>query len=381
MTRRLHTAAIPDNALRPRTGDSDLSARLSKLPGLSGAASVSATGQNPDEVRLDGQFTKRFAETLQTELLELLTADALDELAFFGTAPTPADGYYTVESASGGRVRPQEPRLQQFAAQLVREGTRATHRRAVRAGPTDARQVEHDFGSATTAEIGIPATATQVRWVSNDTTSIETASPTASDVGELGTVDLYDLEQAPAAVGDRPYLAYDLPYADAGAVDSAVFDTYGRAETVDGAFAWQQVFRADHEFRGLANVRTGVVETTLDPDSTPGIDARRWDSGAGAFASVSLGASSWTLDEVDLVRPGAAHVRAQLTFRDTSGGGLYPLDAYWHRGQPDVQFAIPATETGPIPAGLVTLLDPIASASVLNPLGERTLLRRSEVRA
>jgi hypothetical protein len=389
MTYRLYTAHIPDAAL----GETSPSAqrRIAALAGSEAATpSVAATGLQPGDLRLRGQYRGPLGERLATELRELLTADHIDQAVFYRVAANvPEAAYYSASESAGARVAPQTPAAVDFDGSLVEAGGLGDFRRAVHAGPTDTRQVDHNFGNATVGYIGVPAAAGPVRWLSNDTTAQQPAAPDSTVSAEFGDVELFDIDAAPAAVGDRPYLVYDLPPTNAGDVDTVVFDTYGDAETrtINGTdvFAWQAVYRSGHRFRGEAVIETGRIRTTLAPDADT-ITAERWDDATGTWSSVSLGTSDWVLDDADLVRPGPGHTRAQLTFRatadtaDASQGDRYRLDARYHRGWADVQFAIPGGESGPIPTDLVTLLDPIASDSVVNPAPNRTLLPRSDLR-
>lgn len=382
--RRLYTLTIPESALAPQSGDARQRQRLSQLAAISGSGTVEPTGSEPGEFRVEGQFRGDAADMLAREVAELADSDAVDSVEVSSTGDAFANaGYYSVERIQSARFRPQQPKVADYAVRLAREGTRDSHRRAILAGSTSGRQVTHDFGNADVGYMGVPQTATDVRWVKYDITANQTVgSADATNEAEFGTVDLYDLETAPY---DRPYLAYNLFYADAGNVDAAVFDTYGRTEfALENNFSWGQVFTASHEFTGVPVVETGVLRTTLEAES---LSAERWDDGAGAWSSVSLGTSDWVLDAVDLMRPGAAYTEAQLTFRasadttDASQGDLYRLNGYWHRGWDDVQFDIPDGESGPIPSDLVTLLDPIASDRVVNPRPTRELVPREELRA
>lgn len=387
-SRKLYRTPIPGSSLRQ--SDDMTRPEVATLAGISSLPAVEKTGSQADEITLAGAYRGRYADRLGTELRELLDADALDAVPFYGVNDTPPDeAYVTADRAEGGRVAPVSDAAAQFRGRLVAQGTRATHRRAVHAAAQSSRQISHDFGNSVVGYIGVPSSATKVKWVSNDTTARTTATADQTVAAEFGDVALYDVETAPTSpdVTGRPYLVYDLPYADEGDVDAGVWDTYGVSSKTDadGIVAWQRVFAAAHEFRGVPVIETGRLRTTLD--TAAGLTAERWDDGAGSWASVTLGTSDWVLDEVDLVRPGAAHVYAQLTFRatadttDRSQGDLYPLDAYWHRGWDDVQFAIPEGESGPIPSDLVTLLDPVAADTVINPRPDRTLLSREDLRA
>jgi hypothetical protein len=372
--RRLYTAVIPSGAFDPASGDSTVRRQLSKLAALEGAPAVEATGAEPGEFGVRGQFRGKHAERATTELTELLQADVLDAVALYGVgASTPADGYYTAERGTNSRLRPQTPGALSFEGDLTREGTRASHRRAV---GTDPKQRPHPFGNATTAYVGVPAAASKVQWLDYERSQTTPATPDDTVAAEFGDVDRYDIGAAPSGYGDRPYLVYDLPLANAGDVDAAVFDTYGESRIdAEGDFAWGQVFRGDHVFDGDAVIENGRLRVTLD-EAAQSTTAERYTS--GSWSPVSLGASDWQLYDVDLTHPGAAQVRARLAFEDATSGDLFELEAVLHRGWDDLQFYSPAGLS--VPPGLQTLLDPIAAGSVIDPQPERALIARSELR-
>jgi len=81
-----------------------------------------------------------------------------------------------------------------------------------------------------------------------------------------------------------------------------------------------------------------------------------------------------TVIDADLRRPGAAQVRARLTFEDTTTGDLFELAAVLPRGWADALFYSPADLQ--VPSGLVTRLDPIAATTVTDVQPERTLIER-----
>jgi len=372
--RRLYTAVIPSGAFAPESGETTVRRRLSKLAGLESGAAVEATGTEPGEYRIDGQFRGKFAERATAELTELLEADVLDAVELYGVgASTPEDGYFQAERGTNSRPRPQTPGVVAFDGDLSKEGTRASQRRAV---ATDPKERPHPWGNDTAELVGVPAAATKVQWLDYERTQTESASPADTVTAEFGDVDRFDLAAAPTGFEDRPLLVFDLPLAESGNVDAAVFDTYGDARTdADGDFAWGQVFRSDHVFEGDAVLSNGRLRVTLDGDTNT-LTAERYAS--GSWSAVSLGASDWQLFDVDLRHPGAAQVRARLTFEDSASGDLFELEAVLHRGWSGLQFYSP--DNLQVPSGLVTLLDPIASARVLDPQPERTLVPRSELR-
>jgi len=373
MTHRLYTTRVSDDAIQSQ--EPSAQARLEALAGLNALGAVETTGQQPADLRLDGQYRGEYAEMLRTELRELASSPTKDALAWYDTDANTTDpdaGYYTTKSTSGGRLRPQATAITTFDVSLTRAATRGSHRRAVRIDP---KERPHPFGNDTTELVGIPATAGKVQWLSRERTATAAATPTDTVTAEFGGVDRYDVTTSPAAVGDRPYLVYDLPLAESGAVDVHVYDTYGRAEIdADGDFAWQEVHRSDHVPRGVLVVETGRLRLRLN--EATGLTAERYS--AGSWSTVSLGTSDWQLFDVALRRPGAAQVRARLTFEDTASGELFELAAVLSRGRDDALLYSPSGVQ--VPSGLVTRLTPIAATTVLDLQPERTLIERSELR-
>lgn len=388
MTAYLYTVGVSRDAIeRDRPSDAQ---RLAQLTGTAGAQpAVESSGQQPGDLVLEGQFRDEFAETTATTLRQLAASDAAGPLALAvpNEQTPPIEGYYSAERAVGGRPIPQTDALARFNVTLSRGGSRGSHRRRVRTQP---EQVSTPFGADSTGYVGVPADAQRVQWVSPDSLQRTPATPVMSTTAEQGTVDLFDVEQAPYPVDSRgrgARLIYDLDYAREGDVDAAVFDTRGRPETdAQGRFAWQQVFSPQHDFVGEAIIETGVIrlriDTTTDP---PTLTAEEWDDSAGDWTAVSLGSSSWGLYDYDIgAGPGGEgtigppRATARLVFRDSSAGSLYTVDATAHRGWDAIQFAEP-DGSGTMPSGLQTLLDPVASASVIDSGARQDIVPRSNL--
>jgi len=120
-------------------------------------------------------------------------------------------------------------------------------------------------------------------------------------------------------------------------------------------------------------VETGRLRLRLN--EATGLTAERYS--AGSWSTVSLGTSDWQLFDVALRRPGAAQVRARLTFEDTASGELFELAAVLSRGRDDALLYSPSGVQ--VPSGLVTRLTPIAATTVLDLQPERTLIERGEL--
>lgn len=375
--RRLYTVTIPVDALRPNTGQANQRQEVAKLTGLSGDGSVTSVGSNPGEFRVEGQFRGTGAEMMAREVSELGASEAISSVAFYDAEQSVSSaGYYTVEQIQNRRFRPQRPEVASFSVRLAREGTRDSHRRYLQ---TNRRQVTNDWGSDATERLGVPSTATKVTWISEDQSKTQPATAAGSVPAEFGTVDLYD----PTTVSGygSPGLVYQLPYDGSGDVDVAVFDTYDRGEfALDGNFSWQQVFQASHEFEGAVVVENGVVRVTFD-ESDNSITAEEWDDGTDAWADRALGAAGgWQVVDVDLIEAEPSRLWLQAAFEDTDDGSRYRLDVFLFRGWENLLFAVTQSGSGPVPADLVTYLDPIASPRYTDAKCEKRLLDREELR-
>jgi hypothetical protein len=371
--RKLYRTPIPDSPLRQSDGSTQR--QLEQLAALSGSPAVESTGSEADETTLSGAYRGQYGEMLATELRELLDADALDALPYYAVgvdARLPDEAYVTTSRASGGRVSPQTDVASQYRGTLVQKGTRGDYRRAVWTNP---KQRPHPWGNDTTGYVGVPASAAKVQWLTYTRDDTQAASPDDTVTAEFGDVDRFDVESPPSGYDTRPYLVYEIAYADEGDVDTGVWDTYGRDKfDSDGDTAWGRVFKAAHEFRDDAVLDNGRLRISLD-ESANALSAERYTS--GSWSDVTLNAADWQLFDVDLRRPGAAQVRARLTFEDTTNGNLFELEGALFRGWDDLLLYSPADLQ--VPSGLVTRLDPIAATTVIDPQPERTLIARSEL--
>jgi hypothetical protein len=384
--RRLYTIFLPNSTLQ--TADKTGQQRLVSQSGVgSDVGATESVSTEPSDLRLRGLYYHKYAKKLATEAEELGKALTGTAVPMSGTDERlPEDGYYYVEQVKVNPADPQASNLWEYDVSLKNNGTRASERRALYAGPVDARELTHDFGNSTYGYLSAPSAARQVRWVSKDKSSRLTVSPDQTVTTEHGNIDLYDIDAAPSEIGNRPYITYDIAYDEEGKTDCRVWDTNGFAGRSDGEgeIQWQKVFTSAHAFEHEAVVSNSKIRAFLDP-FTDSLKVQLYSS--GSWSDVGLGASDWVLDEMDLVDVGLSTVKAQLTFRasasttDASQGDLYVLDAYFVRGYDNIMFDIPPSLSGPVPADLTTLLDPVASPSTINPQPEKKLLSRKELRA
>ncbi len=390
MIRRLYRTPIPESAYRD-SGETQLT-ELSKLAALSGSGSVQSTGTSPGELTLNVQYRGRYAGRLALELSELLHSDAFTGLPY---APTEGsaedDGYYSAESVSPGRIRPQTDLAVNVDATLARDGTRATHLQAV---ATSKNSRSNDFGNDQTTHIGVPASASLVRWWDGEAAT-EYPSPVETRSAEYGSIEIYDVDGS--SYSDPTLLYKPSGYDPIGDVDVGVWDTYevgapkldvdgtiygygegsyggGGYGGVDGVIQWQRVFASEHDRRGEFVIENGLLKLTLTDTS---ITAEQWDEGSNAWAQISLGSSSWAPVDVDVRTIAPARLEARILFSD--GTSRYPLDAILSRGADKVLFARTPNATSATPQGLIDLLDPIASATIYDAGAEQTLTAREEV--
>lgn len=336
----------------------------------------------PGDFRVRAQHRGRFADLMAAEVEELARSAGYSPVPIFvPTGQSVVDGFYVVTNSNIGPADPRERRVQDIDLSVSMSGTRANRYRAVRSDGR-LRQVTHPFGSANTAELGVPATATDVYWVNPETGAATDANRITTRTGERGSVSIYDATNAPVS---DPVLVYDAPY-DASDGDIYAWDTRGLAnrDTAAGIIQWQRVFDSTHDFSGDARVLSnGLLRLTLDPQASPGISAERYDTAAGAWTAVSLGSSSWSLVDIDIGHRNSHQLspaRVDALTRWTDGSTTYSLDLTLHRGQDVAQFDRSRSQpSSGVPSGLQTLLSPIASTSIRDPQQTQALRPRSEV--
>ncbi len=369
MIRRLYRTPIPEGSFRD-AGETQRT-ELSKLSALSGSGSVESTGTSPGELSLQVQYRGKYAGRLAKELAELLHSDSFSGLPYApveGSAED--DGYYSAESVSPGRIRPQTDRAVNVDATLARDGTRGNQLQGV---ATAQSKRQNDFGSEQVTRIGIPASASMVRWW-DGTAATEYPAPVATRSAEYGDLAIYDVDAASFA--DPTLLYKPASYDSVGDVDVGVWDTYGAASKRDqkDVVQWQRVFSPQHDARGAMVLENGLLRLTLDDDAET-ISAERWSS--GSWSSVSLGTSSWAPVDVDVRHISPARLEVRILFSD--GSNRYPLDCLLSRGDVDALFARTPNAQSATPAGLVDLLDAIASTTIYSAGAEQTLVKREEV--
>lgn len=373
--RELYTLTIPEDS---QTNAQTKAKRNTARQGVLGedAGAVESLSAAPDQRQLRGQYRGTYAELMAAELAELFEASEYEAVSFAGTDDTtPADGYYTPESLNVRRLDPRDAGVVAFEGRMTRVGTRDSHRHKVE---TAVVQTENDFGNDQTAYVGIPAKASDLRWLDPETGATEQPSPVTTRSAEFGYVDVYD---ALGASFDDPTLVYDLSYDEDGKTDAKVWDDCGESSKLDadGITQWQRAFVTDHGFAGNPVFENGLARLTFDEEN--GLSAEQWGSGNGAWSSVSLGSSSWEFDAFDLTRVGPSRVEAQVRFYDTSTSSDYfHLDASLKRGYQWPQWVVPENEDGPVPSGLVDLLSSIADESDYSPQESQGLVARREVR-
>lgn len=357
-------------------------------------SALESISTDPGTVSLRGQIIGRYAELIAAELKEL--ADSSGYAIVPVNVPgekTAADGYYSVEDMSIGAVHESLALAQEYDGSLSKAGTRRSHYRAVETTP---RQADHPWGTDTTAEIGIPATASDVQWVNPSTNASEPASSTATRNAEHGDVDVYQVTDASFySVGDKPgpVLVYDVGYDAIGPIDVRVWDRRGYAsrDDDDGIPRWAKVFVSTHDYGDdAAVIENGLLRLTFDTSADPGFAVETWDDANTTWTATSLDTSGngadWQLLAIDIGHRqeqtlAPDRVDALTRWTNTADGSTYALDMTLHRGQDAVQFARLPDADSPVPSGLETLLSPIASTSILHSQSTQTLRPRSEVDA
>jgi hypothetical protein len=340
-----------------------------------------AISSDPSTQTLTGNYLGEYARKMAAELRELSRNSTIDAVGLSGRqSPTPLDGYYTAELATVEPQSAQSNALVQYDLTLRGKGTRSTHRREL---TTERRELSHPFGNDVTGYVAVPAAAEGVRWLDPETDATADATPSTTRSAELGRIAEYRLSDAPY---QSPSLVYDIGYSDEGPTDVRVWDTRGTSKLDgDGNLQWAKVFDPSHEFTAEAIIDNGLVRLRADPSADSGISVQQYDASAGAWASLSLPSSDWTLAELDIAerqsqRLGTARVDAWTRWRDTTTGATYPLDLTVHRGWPSIQFSRVPDSTSPAPSGLESLLSPAASDRIVTPQPVRDLRPREAIR-
>lgn len=375
-TKRLYVLAIPGDAL---TGADNTRQRNTAQHGFvnQSGQSVESISQQPGTRRLRGAFRGAFAEDMAQELTELADTASFGHVPYFDEAgQTPDEGYYTMERSV---VNPADPRMEYvhpFDVSLSKAGTRNTSWRTVELSVSNPST---PFGVTDRAYVGVPGAATKVRWMNTESGATQSAVAVDTVSAEYGSVDRFDAYSAPYEPETRA-LVYDLDYAEEGKVDVSIWDTRGLAKhDANNVRQWMHVFDPSHVFEGEAVIDTGRLRLTMD-DTAQTMSATQWDAGTSTWTSVTLGTSDYELYDLDITYNDGSRVDAQLLFEDSVGGGTYGLDASFLRGYDAVMFTTPENQSGAIPAGLDTLLAPIADTATHVADPTKTLTDRSEVR-
>jgi hypothetical protein len=360
--RRLYALTIPEGSLTQADASSDQQQALQAILN-SDVGNVESIATNPQERPFTVEYPDALADVRIAELQEL--ARGLSQpIPYYGIdTATSEDGFYILSRASGGQIDPRSTAFGRFEGVLQQTGTLASHRIEVQ---THATQVDHPFGNATSAPVGVPAAATHVRWVNRETEAKADPTVQATRSAEGGDVDIYDALLAPF---DSPSIIYRLDHDESALVDPRCWDTRGEPDRVDdeGRLVHQRVFATSHEPVGALVLDNGRLRVTLDDQSNT-LSAESYDSSTDTWSGVALGASDWELFATDIRTLGRAQVGARIEFRDPtqSPTAYHTLTAQLQRGALDVLWG---SET-PVPSGLATWLEPIAADHIYDPFGD-----------
>jgi len=370
---------------------------------LDGDALVDSISSEAADLSLSGSYAAGdWAPLLAGELKELADA-SLGALPLFGAGGVSDldSGYYEVESADVGPPHAVGKRVYEWNLSLTKVGTRKSHLRAVETKVTQP-DPGHSFGNDTDAWVGIPAAATGVRVTDSlsEPTQREMTTPVKTVETPHGSVGVYD---ARAEAIENPNYVYRVAADQEAPVDVHVYDTLDRdSQYIEGSNGrvrqWQSVYARDHDFAGEVVISSGRLRLTIDEptnaDETAALEAETYDpaaaGGDGAWIPIDLPSyadgdldTDWQPADVDLTHIGQARVAAQVEFEAVAGtnaGDVYAVDVELERGRSDMEVWIPESVTDPIPDDLKSLLEPIASTSVVDSGVEQGLVAREGVR-
>lgn len=389
----LYRLGVPEQS-QTRT-QSQLQRQLSRLAGLDGASTVEDLGVDPGDRVLEGQYRGRYAGIMAQEMEELFGAD-YGPVPFYAPDGSPVDGYFELSNINVGRFDPRSGGVHEFDGVLTKEGTRESHRRALRCRPQEVHR--NDYGNTKEALVAVPSSASRRVWYQRETQQREPVTVASSvDVEGADGAMSVDLVDAYAVGLSAPFeLVYDVDYETSGAVDVVLWDDHDRAKyDEDGVNSWQWVFSPSHEYAGVPVVDTGRLRLRLDTSGgltameyrTEGYGAKGYGTLAygdavGDWTSMSLPSSDWELWDVDITTITPVKIQAQVVFRDPtqSPPGEYALDLVARRGRDRVHWLVPSSVDDVTPTGLQSLLDPIADPAVVRGQESLGLIDRGETR-
>lgn len=407
MVRRLlYVLAVPDDA--QMNDQSQQRRKISKEGVVSGGqAPVEDISLSPNERTLKGSYRGKHAEDMAEEFEELFRADAIKSVPFYGLSldgtreRLPEDGYYALEDVTIGPADPRDETRSVFNWDgiLIHKGSKKTHWRAVKTNTTDISADNPFSATGNGAKVYVPTTATKERWFDESDGSI-------SSVGSNRTVvsgEFIDVVETSVPSGmTTPILIYEMPYEDEGKGDTKVWDNRNRDKdpitrvstatlvgdaTVSGedegvTNTWPRVFDPSHEFDGDIVVENGVARLVFD-EPNQDATAYQYDAANDVYSEVAWGDESdgtdWQLFDVDLIRTGDDRVNAQILWEEQGDGSLAAVDFSLKRGFDTPVWTIPANEAG-LPTGLKDKLGTFASPLEVDPVAEKTLVKREDVR-
>ena len=342
---------------------------------LGGRATTTGLSSEVPQWSIDAGFDSPRASQQARELLELVGSLEQQPLPI-SDVPSGAAGYWIATSATREPRRDATPRQnasERVSFDLSLVGTRQTHLRAVETAPSQP-DPGHEFGTETDALVGLPAAARQVEAVDATTAPEQRAQPDPVETrsAEHGDVDCYDLD---AIDIDAPVLLYDLAYERQGDVDVGVWDDDDSSE------AQLRVYDTAHEFSGSAVFENGLLRVRFEADDgdVAALEAEEYEAAAEAWVDMSLPETDWEPLDVELTRIGRARVAGRVTFEAVAGdeeGDVATVGLHLDRGAERVWVREVA---GSIPAGVETLLEPIAAETVVDTDVSQTIVSRREV--
>lgn len=379
----LHTLLLVGDTQQQARSDKQIQTTAEAVLG-SDVPVTESIGAEPGEQTFRGAYRGNDSEVMMTEVVEIADNGApdYDAVALYGNASsTGDDGYYGITNVRPERPRPASRKFWTYTLTLDKKGTPKTHKRAVSTAITalNTSPPTNPFGSNETVTVGIPNASAAPRWFDSVNKSYEDASPeTAAVDTQFATVDLYNTS---VPTFSDPTLVYDLALDEEGKTDLRVWDTKGSADrTSGGLLQWARVFDPGHEFDGDAILENGRLRLTFN-ESAPSLSAEEWNETASDYDAVSLGSSDEQLEDVDFDRIGMQRASAQVVFLNTSDSSRYHVDMELRKGQNVTLVTVPDNEdASAFPAGLDTLLSPIASGLDDDPGDDKGLVRREDTR-
>lgn len=374
---QLYVTPLPDS--QATSADEGVRAQIqqSGLLQQGGTATEKIASEDIDLV-VDGKFDfgAKFSRKIADEIESLGESEYAGVPLFTPNAPDSGrnSGYYEVEQVDVSPSHPVNQDAFEYTVGLKFTGTREEMWTSVE---TTIEDVETGLATGSNSPIGLPSTASKVRWFS-ESSGKENASVSSTVSAEFGDVYLYDPQDTSIT---NPILLYELDYADTGNVDVRVYDDRNLAKyyTVGGEefSQWTHAYHTSYEYEGDPIVDNGLHRLRYD-EADGLVLPQYYDSSAGQWTPQTVDHSNYSLVDAEFTKISPADVRTYCEFVDTDSGALYPVILSHQRGLSNPIARGP--EGAGWPASFENYLNQFCSTNTTDTKPTRTLKAREAVK-